>query len=248
MSGPSIGCPSATRRSAAAFSAAARSRGAASWTTRGRQGSTVESVMLASVALKEYVVDVRRLHVFRQPFSPLEGSTVTDELDAQLESVGVLAEPARRALYRYVVGQPGPVSREQAADAVGLPRHTVKFHLERLVDGGLLDVEFRRLTGRSGPGAGRPAKLYRRADREVSVTLPERRYDVVGDVLADAVDRTLTGEVPLEDALRDAAQDCGRGLARDFLERHPETAGSAAPAAARTAAVLAEEGYEPRTT
>ena len=178
---------------------------------------------------------------------------MADELDAQLESVGVLAEPARRALYRYVVAQPGPVSREQAADAVGLPRHTVKFHLERLVDGGLLDVEFRRLTGRSGPGAGRPAKLYRRADREVSVTLPERRYDVVGDVLADAVDRALTGGIELRDALHDAAHECGHGLARDFLERHPDASASAAgggdpaPACARLTEFLAEEGYEPRT-
>ena len=68
---------------------------------------------------------------------------------------------------------PGAVSREQAADGVEVPRHTAKFHLDRLVDEGLLVTEFRRLTGRTGPGAGRPAKLYRRSAREVSVSLPQ---------------------------------------------------------------------------
>jgi predicted ArsR family transcriptional regulator len=173
---------------------------------------------------------------------------VDNDLDAQLESVGVLAEPVRRALYRYVVGQDGAVSREQAADAVGLARHTVKFHLDRLVEGGLLDVEFRRLTGRSGPGAGRPSKLYRRAAREVQVSLPERRYDLVGEVLADAVDRSLAG-VPVADALREAAHERGRELAQRFCEGHREVrATEVAGHRSSTAELLADQGYEPRTT
>ncbi len=77
-------------------------------------------------------------------------------------TVAALADPLRRALYRYVAEQPGAVSRDQAAEGVEVPRHTAKFHLDRLVDAGLLVAEFRRLTGRTGPGAGRPAKLYRR--------------------------------------------------------------------------------------
>src|SRR6476646_2321302 len=91
-----------------------------------------------------------------------------------IESVGALAEPSRRALYDHVARQRTPVSREKAAEAVGLPLHSVKFHLDRLVDEGLLEVEFRRLSGRQGPGAGRPSKLYRRACGEVSVSLPAR--------------------------------------------------------------------------
>jgi predicted ArsR family transcriptional regulator len=174
---------------------------------------------------------------------------VADELDERLASVGVLAEPVRRALYRYVVAQPDAVSREQAAEAVALPRHTVKFHLDRLVDGGLLDVEFRRLTGRSGPGAGRPAKLYRRADHDVSVSLPERRYDLVGEVLAEAVDRAISGEVEVADALRDVAHDQGVELAQRFVREHATTAAAdSIEPCARTAALLSEQGYEPRTT
>src|SRR6478672_192412 len=107
--------------------------------------------------------------------------------------LGVLADPVRRALYRFVAAQRGPVSRDQAADGVEVPRHTAKHHLDRLVDEGLLVTEFRRLTGRTGPGAGRPAKLYRRADTELEVSVPERHYDLAGEVLADAVERSLGG-------------------------------------------------------
>jgi len=126
--------------------------------------------------------------------------------------VGSLADPVRRALYRFVAEQPGAVSRDQAASGVDVPRHTAKFHLERLVDEGLLVTEFRRLTGRTGPGAGRPAKLYRRSRRELTVSLPSRRYDLAGQVLADAVERTLAG-TPMPDALAAAADDAADSVA-----------------------------------
>lgn len=51
------------------------------------------------------------------------------------------------------------MSRAEAADAVGVARTLAAFHLGKLVDAGLLEVAHRRLTGRSGPGAGRPAKV-----------------------------------------------------------------------------------------
>ena len=73
---------------------------------------------------------------------------VTEDLAARLSSIASLAEPARRDLYLYVAAQPGPVGRDQAAAETGMPRHAVKFHLDRLVDEGLLEVEFRRLSGR----------------------------------------------------------------------------------------------------
>ena len=116
-----------------------------------------------------------------------------DAFGHRVTKLGALADPVRRALYRFVADQPGAVSRDQAADGIDVPRHTAKFHLDRLVDEGLLVTEFRRLTGRSGPGAGRPAKLYRRSRKEVAVSLPSRRYDLAGDVLADAVERSLGG-------------------------------------------------------
>src|SRR3954462_6346325 len=103
---------------------------------------------------------------------------MTQDFDGQVAAVGALAAPARRALYRFVSAASEPVSRDEAAAGVGLARHTVKFHLDRLVDDGLLEPESRRLPGRRGPGAGRPSKLYRRSARQIDVTLPERHYDL----------------------------------------------------------------------
>jgi len=163
-----------------------------------------------------------------------------DAFGHRVTKLGALADPIRRALYRFVADQPGAVSRDQAADGIDVPRHTAKFHLDRLVDEGLLVTEFRRLTGRTGPGAGRPAKLYRRSRKEVAVSLPSRRYDLAGDVLADAVERSLGGTA-IDVAVRAAATDAG--------SRAAEAAGPPAPGLPelhRVAGVLAPFGYEPR--
>src|SRR5262245_13096009 len=130
---------------------------------------------------------------------------MTEELVQRLGSVGALAEPARRRLYLFVAAQPDAVSRDQAATHTGLPRHAAKFHLDRLVDEGLLEVEFRRLSGRRGPGAGRPSKLYRRAEGEIAVSLPERHYDLAGQILADALQEVGNGE-PVQTAIAQAAR------------------------------------------
>jgi predicted ArsR family transcriptional regulator len=170
------------------------------------------------------------------------------DLAASAAAIGALADPVRRALYQHVVAQPEGVGREQAATAVGVPAHTAKFHLDRLADEGLLDVEFRRLSGRTGPGAGRPAKLYRRAARELAVSLPERHYDLAGHILASALERVGEGE-PWEAALHGAARDEGlRTAASAAPTAAPSTpADDATPPAelARLAGVLAQQGYEP---
>src|SRR3954466_5859120 len=101
-------------------------------------------------------------------------------LSDRVSAVGALDDPARRALLELVTARGEPVSRDEAAQALGLSRRATAFHLDRLAEAGLLTVEFRRLTGRTGPGAGRPAKLYRRADIEVAVSVPERHYDLAG--------------------------------------------------------------------
>lgn len=158
----------------------------------------------------------------------------------RVSRVAALSDPVRRALYRFVAAQPGSVSREQAAAGVEVPPHTARHHLDRLVEEGLLVTEFRRLTGRTGPGAGRPAKLYRRTDAELSVSVPPRSYDLAGDVLAAAVERSLGGE-PLERAVHDAAAEAGRGTAG----RTERSARRLSPLR-RLARALAPHGYEPR--
>ncbi|MGY1641791.1 helix-turn-helix transcriptional regulator [Geodermatophilus sp. SYSU D00703] len=152
-------------------------------------------------------------------------------------AVAALAEPTRRRLYEHVVRQPAPVSRDEAAAAVGVPRGTTAFHLDRLVADGLLDVHFERRTGRTGPGAGRPAKLYRRADCAVEVSLPGRRYDLAGELLAGALEEAdASGEAPREVLGRRAlrrGRELGEGVATD--------GGRAA-----VLRVLEEHGFEPR--
>jgi predicted ArsR family transcriptional regulator len=176
-----------------------------------------------------------------------------DEFGAQVSGVGSLAEPTRRALYRYVVAQTGPVSRDQAAEGAGLPRHAAKFHLDKLVEEGLLDTEFRRLSGRRGPGAGRPTKLYRRSSREVSVTLPPRHYDLAGSILAAAVEDAARDGSPVLRAVERAATDAGRRLAADGVSDRADTAAHGGRDRADTAdpldvvsTALAVHGYEPR--
>jgi len=143
-----------------------------------------------------------------------------------LDVVAVLADPVRRALYHLVARSADPVSRDMAADALGLPRSTAAFHLDRLAAEGLLAVDYQRLHGRTGPGAGRPSKLYRRADVEVAVTVPERRYDLAGELLAAAVAESTTTGAPVAKVLPRLARGAGRRLGadgdslRDVLEHH----------------------------
>ncbi|WP_433272211.1 helix-turn-helix transcriptional regulator [Actinosynnema sp. CS-041913] len=131
---------------------------------------------------------------------------------SHVSAVAALDEPTRRRLYDFVVRHPAPVSREEAAEAVGIPRTTVAFHLDRLVAEGLLEVVHERRTGRTGPGAGRPSKLYRRSAEQIAVSLPDRRYELAGHLLADALSEAEgTGEPPRA-VLHRRARELGKDL------------------------------------
>ncbi len=148
-----------------------------------------------------------------------------------LDALAALGEPTRRALYGFVVAQDRPVSRDEAADATGTKRATATFHLERLVDDGLLEVRFARLSGRTGPGAGRTAKLYARAARQFAISLPPRRYEIAGEVLASALELLQCQTAPADEAVAKAASQAGRRLAAGGVE---------------LAELLGNAGYEPR--
>src|SRR3546814_820859 len=139
-----------------------------------------------------------------------------------LDVLGVLAEPTRRRVYDHVVANGDWVSRESVAAALGLERPTVAHHLDRLAGDGLLEVEFRRLTGRQGPGAGRPAKLYRRSAKELSVSIPPRDYHLAGRLLAEAADRSRLGGVPNGDGGSRRPDAAGRGRYRPAVAPHPD--------------------------
>ena len=165
--------------------------------------------------------------------------------DESVAGLASLAEPTRRALYLYVRAQGSAVSRDEAAAGVAVPRHKAKFHLDKLVDDGLLEVEFARRTGRQGPGAGRPAKLYRRATRELSVTLPERHYELAGQLMARGIADARTEGLPVAQTLGRAAREQGHAFAEAALRQAGDSpSGAALLAAARK--VLDDEGYETR--
>ena len=166
-----------------------------------------------------------------------------DQADA-IGEIAILAEPVRRALYAYVSDQPDAVGRDAAAAALGIGRPLAAFHLDRLVEAGLLDVSFRRLSGRSGPGAGRPAKLYRRSGRDVSVSVPARRYELAASLFAEAIASGGPGDGATTNALAAAARRYGESLGEEARRRAgPRPARAALLAAALE--VLAEAGFEP---
>jgi predicted ArsR family transcriptional regulator len=169
---------------------------------------------------------------------------VRREFERDVIGIGALAEPVRRALYLYVCAQDVPVSRDQAAAEVGVTRHQAKFHLDRLEAEGLLEADFARLTGRTGPGAGRTSKRYRRASREVTVSLPDREYELAGQLMADAITESTRRGTPVDDALQDAATAHGRSIGTNAVAGvRPRTQGAAVSLVMRT---LGECGYEPR--
>lgn len=167
-----------------------------------------------------------------------------DDPHGALASLAALGDPVRRRLYRFVSCQDHAVGRDEAARGVDISRSTAAFHLDRLVDDGLLEAEFRRLTGRQGPGAGRPAKLYRRTRRDIALSLPARRYDLAAGLLAAAVTESTATGAPVDLTLRRLAQERGAEIA-GTVAPHPAPRSAAALAKA-VAGALAIEGYEPR--
>jgi predicted ArsR family transcriptional regulator len=180
--------------------------------------------------------------IFRQAIHFLDWSFVSDFLE-RAAGIGALADPLRRDLYLYVCAQDHAVSRDEAAEAIDVPLHKAIFHLDRLAGDGLLDVEFARLTGRSGPGAGRPSKLYRRASREIAVSLPEREYALAGHLLAEAIAESGRTGTPVLDALVEVAAEHGRTLGKAAVESSDRPDAGALRIACT---VLSEHGYEPR--
>ena len=119
--------------------------------------------------------------------------------DTTWETVAVLVDPVRRALYEHVRAQRRPVTREEAADAVAISRNLTAFHLDKLVEAGLLRARYEAPPDLPR-GRGRTPKVYEAVDESVALTIPPRQYELVGEILADAV-ATTPG-----DARRAAAQ------------------------------------------
>jgi len=158
-------------------------------------------------------------------------------------AVASLDEPTRRRVYDQVCTTAVPVTRDDVAEALGVARRTAAFHLDRLSELGLLSVTFARRTGRSGPGAGRTAKLYQRSAREVSVSLPSRQYDLAGRLLAGAIAQAQQSGEPPREVLDRRARDFGRALAR---RSSPEQNSLVQGSEGAMKSLLESLGFEPR--
>lgn len=147
--------------------------------------------------------------------------------EANLASVSCLDDPVRRRLYAFISGCRESAGRDEAAAAVGIGRALAVYHLDKMVDAGLLTASYRRPPGRRGPGAGRPAKVYARSCGEFTVTVPVREYELAARLLVQALAADRAGQAPA--ALQAAARELGGRLA----------------GLAPLEIALAEHGYEP---
>src|SRR5215216_3511480 len=165
-----------------------------------------------------------------------------NHIDQQLAGLAGLGDPLRRALYRFVAERGVPVSRDDAAAAVGISRPLAAYHLDKLIDDGLLEPRYHRRSDRRGPGAGRPAKHYVRADRQIELSLPARDYAALAELLAGAVEADPSGAA--QAALSRAAATLGAELGTQAATRtQPDGDPEQVLAAVRQA--LASRGYEP---
>ena len=154
---------------------------------------------------------------------------------SEISIIAVLDDPVRRSLYDYVSARGDGVSRSEAAAATGIGRTLAAFHLDRLAEAGLVEVTFARPSGRTGPGAGRPAKLYRRAVTEHQVSVPPRDYRAAAELLAEVVD--LTGAEP---ELQRSARNRGAAAGRAAREQAPGL-----PDGDLVTGALSAQGYQP---
>ena len=149
----------------------------------------------------------------------------------RIAAVASLTDAKRLQLFELVAASPRPVGRDEVAQAAGMARSTASFHLDRLVQDGVLAVEFRKPAGRAGPGSGRPAKMYRPVGNEVAASVPDRNYDLAGELMAAAIEHSQAQGAPVAESLRAAAFTKGKELAE---------------AAGGLEAFLAEAGYRPQ--
>jgi predicted ArsR family transcriptional regulator len=155
-------------------------------------------------------------------------------MDDPLESASALSalgDPTRRSAYDYVSAQGRPIGRDEVATALGIGRTLAAYHLDRLAKEGLVSVTYARRSGRAGPGAGRPAKLYERSDRELAVSVPPRDYGLAARLLAHSAAHDEDGG--MRRALGAAAESLGREIA------------ATAPDPPDVDRLLRERGYEP---
>src|SRR3954469_9033595 len=126
-------------------------------------------------------------------------------------AVATLVDASRRALFDYVRRQDHPVAREEAAEATAMSRSLAAFHLDKLVDVGLLTARYEAPAGQPR-GRGRAPKVYEPLGDGLAVTIPERHYELIADILAEAV---ISDETAARDNATQVARRRGQYLGAD---------------------------------
>jgi len=159
-----------------------------------------------------------------------------DGAGEDFHALAVLAEPQRARIYAHLTATPEPRTQQEIAQALGIGRTLVAFHLDKLQRTGLVHP------ARSHPapdGRGRPPQRYAASDQELIATMPPRRYHLLAEVLVRAAREQAPGE-PLRAAATRVARRQGVELA--------QTEGQAAQRGSRPRSLmhlLTRLGYEP---
>lgn len=157
-----------------------------------------------------------------------------------IAAIAALEEPLRARMYGFIRAADRPVTRDAAAAHVGISRKLAAFHLDKLVGAGLLQAHYERPAG--PPSLGRTPKVYEPAPGNFRVSIPERQFDVLADILLDAVLAERLGEPARDAALRVAAR---RGRSLGALERAGSARGHVDAQLAVAEKTLRTCGYEP---
>ncbi|MEV3960670.1 transcriptional regulator [Nocardia sp. NPDC050193] len=165
--------------------------------------------------------------------------------EADIGAVAALDDDLRRNMYWFIRRAGRPTTRDEAAEHVGISRKLAAFHLDKLVDTGLLQARYERTGGIRR--VGRAPKVYEPADIEVHVSIPERRHEILAEILMQAVLTEATGESAREATLRVAANR-GATTGREMRERLRPGRLGAERAITLLAAALGEQGFEPART
>ncbi len=145
-------------------------------------------------------------------------------------------------MYVFIRAARRPVTRDEAAAAVGISRKLAAFHLDKLVDAGALRAHYQQVSGVRR--VGRVPKVYEPSQVDIRVSIPQRRHDLLAGILMDAVVSEGSGE-SARDAVRRVARDLGERIGA--AERQRARPGRLGPERALSLAseLLAERGFEP---
>jgi len=153
------------------------------------------------------------------------------EQTGRLDVLKALGDNTRYAIYLELARSTSPRSTAEIAESLGLHANTVRPHLERMREVGLLAVE----TDTRG-SVGRPQHRYALAPDAPSLGLEPPAFPVLAGMLTDLAG--AAGIAP--DRTADAGAERGRSMAEDHLARRPRSSCVEA-----VTAMLTELGFDP---